>query len=130
MADIDLTRSHNLGIKAAREAADRMAEDLGRKFGLAGGWTGNTHHFDRPGVTGSLHLTDKDLRLTVTLGFLLKALRGPLEAAILRELDSLFEPRGGERGDRPGHRREKAHGNPVRKVSSPKTGSGGRKRGA
>jgi putative polyhydroxyalkanoate system protein len=90
MADIDIRRSHDLGLKAARKAADQMAEDLGRKFGLTGGWTGNTHHFDRPGVAGSLHLTEKDLHLTVKLGFLLKAMRGPLEAAIVRELDQLF----------------------------------------
>lgn len=120
MADIDIKRAHNLGMKAAREAADRMAEDLGRKFGLSGGWTGSTHHFDRPGVTGSLHLTDKDLHLTVKLGFLLKAMRGPLEAAIVRELDSLFAGR-----ERAATHLAKA---PGKKPVSPKTGSGGRKK--
>jgi putative polyhydroxyalkanoate system protein len=121
MADIDLKRVHNLGIKAARLAADRMAEDLGRKFGLSGGWTGNTHHFDRPGVTGSLHLTEKDLHLTVKLGFLLKAMRGPLEAAIVRELDTLFEKHGAKPASAAA---QKPH-----KPASPKTGSGARKKG-
>jgi putative polyhydroxyalkanoate system protein len=120
MADIDLKRVHNLGIKAARHAADEMAADLGKKFGLSGGWTGNTHHFDRPGVTGSLHLTEKDLHLTVKLGFLLKALRGPLEAAIVRELDTLFAKHAGTKGEA-----GKAH---AKKAVSPKTGSGGRKK--
>lgn len=91
MADIDLKRVHNLGMKAARTAADRMAEDLGRKFSLVGRWTGDTLHFDRPGVTGTLALTDKDLHLTVSLGFLLKAMRGPIERAVVEELDTLFE---------------------------------------
>lgn len=118
MADIDLKRTHDLGLKAARVAADRMAEDLGKKFGLSGGWTGNTHHFDRPGVTGSLHLTDKELHLTVKLGFLLKAMRGPLEAAIVRELDTLFER----------HAAKPARA-PAKAAASPKTGSGGRKKG-
>jgi len=120
MADIDIRRVHNLGMKSAREAADKMAEDLGRKFGLSGGWTGSTHHFDRPGVTGSLQLTDKDLHLTVKLGFLLKAMRGPLEAAIVRELDSLFAKHVHD-GPKPAKARPKV---PV----SPKTGSGGRKK--
>ena len=120
MADIDIKRAHNLGMKAARQAADQMAEDLGRKFGLSGGWTGNTHHFDRPGVTGSLHITEKELHLTVTLGFLLKAMRGPLEAAILRELDSLFAKHATKAAPEKGA---------ARKPVSPKTGSGGRKKG-
>lgn len=118
MADIDITRTHDLGMKAAREAADRMAADLGRKFGLSGGWTGNTHHFDRPGVTGSLHLTDKHLHLTVKLGFLLKAMRGPLEAAIVRELDSLFEK----------HAKAPAGKAAAKKPATPRTGSGARKK--
>ena len=90
MADIDLKRIHNLGMKAARVAADKMAEDLGKKFGLKGAWSGNTLNFERPGVSGMLAITDKDLHLTVSLGFLLKAMKGSLEGAVVRELDSLF----------------------------------------
>ncbi|MBL0140930.1 MAG: polyhydroxyalkanoic acid system family protein [Betaproteobacteria bacterium] len=127
MADIDITRNHDLGMKAARDAADRMVEDLGKKFGLSGGWTGNTHHFDRPGVTGSLHLTDKHLHLTVTLGFLLKMMRAPLEAAIVRELDSLFEKHAGKTGPKPA-RGPAEVATPVKKPASPKSGSGGRKK--
>ena len=90
MADIDLQRVHNLGMKAAKAAADRMAQDLARKFDLRGDWTGNVLNFQRPGVTGSLAVTDKDLRLTVSLGFLLKAMKGSIEKAVLQELDALF----------------------------------------
>jgi putative polyhydroxyalkanoate system protein len=90
MADIDIRRVHNLGMKAARTAADRMADHLGRKFGLTGEWDGNVLSFQRPGVTGSLAVTDKDLRLSVSLGFLLKAMQGSIENAIVHELDSLF----------------------------------------
>lgn len=129
MADIDLKRVHNLGIKAARLAADQMAEDLGRKFGLSGGWTGNTHHFDRPGVTGSLHLTEKNLHLTVELGFLLKAMRGPLEAAIVRELDTLFEKHGAKPASTAARKPPKPAAEPERKSATPKTGSGARKKG-
>ena len=116
MADIDLKRVHHLGMKAARHAADEMAKDLGRKFGLAGAWTGNTLHFDRPGVAGKLVLTEHDLHLTVTLGFLLKALRGSIERAVHEELDSLFAAKA-----QPGKPAPK-------KPVNPKTGSGGRKK--
>ena len=90
MADIEIRRVHNLGLGAARKAADRMAERLGQRFGLAGSWRGNVMHFERPGVTGSLALTDKDLDLQVTLGILLRMMKGSLEAAVHEELDKLF----------------------------------------
>lgn len=90
MADIDLHRIHNLGLKAAREAAERMAEGLGRKFDLKGEWAGDVLNFQRPGVSGSLAVGEKDLRLSVSLGFLLKAMKGSIEQSIRHELDSLF----------------------------------------
>jgi putative polyhydroxyalkanoate system protein len=90
MADIELTRIHNLGLKAARTQADRMAEQLGRKFDLKGDWEGNVLRFERPGVSGSLAITDTDLRLVVSLGFLLKAMKGSIEKAVVHELDTLF----------------------------------------
>ena len=90
MPDIDIKRAHGLGLKAARAAADKMAEHLGRKFGLQGDWKGNVLNFERPGVTGALQVDEKDLRLTVNLGFLLKAMRGSIEGAVNEELDQLF----------------------------------------
>jgi len=90
MADIDIKRAHNLGMKAARAAADRMAGQLGRKFGLQGDWSGNVLNFERPGVTGSLAVDEKDVRLTVTLGTLLKMMRGSIERAAHEEMDKLF----------------------------------------
>ena len=90
MADIEIHRAHHLGMKAARAAADQMAEHLGAKFGLAGEWSGDVLRFQRPGVTGSLAITDKDVDLSVSLGFLLKAMRGSIEAAVNHELDKLF----------------------------------------
>jgi len=90
MADIDLKRAHNLGLAAARAQAERMAEHLGRKFDLRGDWSGNVLKFERPGVSGSLAVSDKDLHLSVSLGFLLKAMKGSIESAIRHELDQLF----------------------------------------
>lgn len=95
MADIDIRRAHNLGLQAARAAADRMAEHLGRKFGLRGEWNGNTLDFERPGVSGSLAIDDKDLRLVVNLGLMLKMLRPSIEGAVHEQLDELFTQGGG-----------------------------------
>jgi putative polyhydroxyalkanoate system protein len=112
MADIEITRVHNLGLKAARTQAERMADQLGRKFDLKGNWEGNVLRFERPGVTGSLAITEKDLRLAVSLGFLLKAMKGSIEKAVTSELDSLFagdvvaKHRQNQTAEGPGTRRE------------------------
>jgi putative polyhydroxyalkanoate system protein len=90
VADIDVRRAHRLGLEGARGVADKLAADLGRKFGLRGDWKGNVLHFERPGVTGSLAVTARDLHLTVALGFLLKAMKGSIERAVLAELDELL----------------------------------------
>ena len=90
MADIELHRVHDLGLAAAREQADRMAGQIARKFDLKSSWQGNVLRFERPGVDGALTLTDKDLRLSVTLGFLLKAMRASIERAVEEQLDELF----------------------------------------
>ncbi len=91
MADIELKRTHHLGLKGARDAADKMADKLGKQFNLSGDWEGNTLHFDRPGVNGSLKVSDKDMHLQVTLGFLLKAMKGPIEKAVHEQLDKVLD---------------------------------------
>ena len=93
MADIEIRRAHHLGLAGARKVADKLAADLGRKFDLRGGWNGNTLRFERPGVTGTLAVSDRDLHLSVALGFLLKAMKGPIERAVVAELDGLVPAR-------------------------------------
>jgi putative polyhydroxyalkanoate system protein len=92
VSDIDLRRSHALGPAEARAMAERLLERLGREFGLQGHWTGDVLRFHRPGVQGQLALGPNELRLQVTLGFLLKAMRGKIQHAIEREVDTLFPP--------------------------------------
>jgi putative polyhydroxyalkanoate system protein len=115
MPDIDIKRAHNLGLKAARAAADTMAEHLGQRFGLAGKWAGNVLNFERPGVTGSLAVDDKDVRLVVNLGMLLKMMRGSIEGAVHEEMDKLFASASAPSRPAPGAgapRSKKAPGRP------------------
>jgi putative polyhydroxyalkanoate system protein len=90
VADILITRAHALGLVEARAAAERMEGHLGQKFGLTGSWKGDTLHFKRPGVSGSLAITEKKLHLEIALGFMLKAMKPSIEMAVLHELDALF----------------------------------------
>jgi len=93
MADIHLEREHALGLEGARAAAQRLAQDLGTRFGLKGEWQGDVLTFQRPGVQGKLSITDTHLRLEVALGLMFKAMKGSIESAIHREVEALFPRR-------------------------------------
>jgi putative polyhydroxyalkanoate system protein len=88
MADISLKRSHQLGLKGAKTAANKMAERLEEKFDLVSEWEGHTLTFQRPGVNGALVITEADMKLEVTLGLMLKMMKGPIEKAIHENLDA------------------------------------------
>ncbi len=98
MADIELARAHTLGLPAAREAAERLAADLASRFGVRSRWDGDVLRFERPGVNGALTVSASDLRLSVTLGMLMRAMKGSIERGIAREVDALF-PGSGPRRD-------------------------------
>ena len=93
MADIDISREHSLGLAGARAAADKLAADLGKRFGLTGEWRGNDLEFERPGVHGKLSVTDTHVRLQVGLGLMLKAMKGSIESAVHHEVEKLFPRR-------------------------------------
>lgn len=91
MADIILNRTHALGLKGARAAASKMVDKLTQQFGLSGDWQGNTLTFERPGLSGKLVVTEHDMNLEVTLGFMLKAMKGPIERAVHEQLDAVLD---------------------------------------
>lgn len=90
MADITLKRTHQLGLSGARAAADTMIDKLDKQFDLSGDWKGDTLHFDRPGVNGRLSVSESEMHLEITLGFLLKAMKGPIERAVHEQLDKVM----------------------------------------
>ena len=91
MADISHKRTHSLGLKGAHAAANKMAEKLGEKFDLKGTWNGNTLNFARPGVTGILAISETEMKLEVTLGFMLKMMKGPIERSVHEQLDKVLQ---------------------------------------
>lgn len=94
MADISLKRTHSLGLKGAHAAANKMAEKLGEKFALTSTWAGNTMNFTRPGVNGTLAISESDITLEVTLGFMLKMMKGPIEQSVHEQLDKALNNAG------------------------------------
>ena len=90
MPAISIKRRHKLDHKKAKAAAEKIARDLNKRFGLTYEWEGDHIAFERPGLLGSLQVGKTDVRLDVELSFVLFALKGPIEQQINKELDALF----------------------------------------
>ena len=90
MADIDIRRAHHMAHEVAKAAAERMAETLGRKFGLRGDWDGDVLRFRGTGVTGTVTVGPQELHVAATLGLMLKAMKASIEQAVTREIDEIL----------------------------------------
>ena len=90
MPSIDIHHSHSLAHAKARKAVEEVAGKLADRFGVTCEWDGDTLNFTRSGVDGKIDLQPKQLHVTAQLGFLLSALKGPIEAEIRRVLDERF----------------------------------------
>ncbi len=90
MPGIDIRHDHSLSLPKARKAVEEVAKKLAERFDIEYDWDGDTLNFVRSGVDGKIALTDKDLRVTAQLGFLLSALKGPIESEIRRVLAERF----------------------------------------
>jgi len=87
MAVISVSRKHKLSHRKARDAAEKIAKDLKKRFALDYAWDGDDVEFERPGVSGRMHVGKDTISLDVTLGFLLT----PLKQAIEREIHSALD---------------------------------------
>jgi len=95
MSDFKLVKHHSLPIAKAKARVQKVADGLAAEYALCSEWHGNTLRFHRSGVDGQVHVTDSEIRLDVTLGFLLKPLRGKFIGHIERNFDKVLtrEPR-------------------------------------
>ena len=90
MATIAIAKKHHLSHARAKEAAQKIADDLAHRFDLECTWHGDRIAFERPGVTGELHVGKTDVRLDCQLGFLLSMLKPTIEDAVNRDFDKYF----------------------------------------
>ena len=91
MADIELVKPHSLTIEKAKALVQKAADALAAEYDLSSEWEGNTLHFHRSGVDGHMHVTHSEVRLHVTLGFLLKAFKKTFVDHIERNFDRVFD---------------------------------------
>ncbi len=87
MSDIHYVRKHALPLAQAKKVAQQTADELAAEYDLVSEWEGNTLHFRRSGVEGSMQVTAQQITLDVKLGFLLRAFKGAFERHIERHLD-------------------------------------------
>lgn len=90
MPSIDIKRAHSRPLAAAKKSVQRVADHIAKKFDVACEWKGDTLNFHRSGVDGHIKVTARQIHVTAELGFLLLAIRGPVEREIHRYLDEEF----------------------------------------
>lgn len=90
MPSIDIRHAHSMPAAKARKAVEDVAKKLAERFDVEYGWDGDTLNFSRSGVDGAIALAPKQLHVTAQLGFLLSALKGPIESEIKRVLAERF----------------------------------------
>ena len=90
MPAIDIRHQHSMPLPKARKAVEDVAKKLAARFDMEYDWDGDTLNFARSGVDGKIALTPKQLHVTAQLGFLLSALKGPIETEIRRVLGERF----------------------------------------
>ena len=87
MASINIRRKHGKTPKQARALVDKTVNAVGTKFGLAHEWDGDTLHFKRSGVNGTIEVTKTEVIVHAELGFLLGAMKPMIEREIEEKLD-------------------------------------------
>ncbi|MCK7594898.1 polyhydroxyalkanoic acid system family protein [Pseudomarimonas salicorniae] len=90
MPTVRVERQHSKPIKAAKASVERVAEHIAERFDVEYEWEGETLHFQRTGVDGHIHLEKHKVTVVANLGFLLGALKGPVERAIHEYIDKEF----------------------------------------
>lgn len=91
MATISIARKHKLTHKKAKAAAEKIAKDLQKRYGLDYAWHGDHLDFERPGITGRMQVGKDTLALDVSLGFLLTPMKSTIEREIGHQLDKLLD---------------------------------------
>ena len=90
MSGIHLERKHRLGLKKARAAAQRVADDMVKTFEMTTEWDGNALRFARTGVSGILTVSRDRVVLDAKLAGLLAVFRSRIEERLHDDFDRYF----------------------------------------
>lgn len=86
MSRIDIHHPHARDDAEARRIVEDIADQLRQHYGVDGHWRNDAMTLSGPGLDGLIQLAPGQVQVTAELGFLLSALRGPVEDEIRRVL--------------------------------------------
>ena len=93
MADINISRNHNLDTSILKERLETLAGDLKKKYGVRYRWDGDICLLDGAGVKkGSVNMTSSSVSIEVTLGMMAKLLKPKIEEEINKKIDRIISP--------------------------------------
>lgn len=87
MATIDIRRSHEMSLKVAKAAVERVVKGIAKEHSITHEWSGNQVNFDRSGVKGHIAVAKNEVHVRVELGFLMGAFKSAIEREINSQLD-------------------------------------------
>jgi putative polyhydroxyalkanoate system protein len=94
VSDIHMQREHSLGLLSARKLATDWIEQAETRLGMTctyqEGATSDEISFQRPGVTGTVQITEDTFVLDAELGFLFSAFKDKIESEVARRMDKLL----------------------------------------
>jgi len=95
MATIDISRDHTLPLEDARKKAEDFANSMKERFEFAWKWSGDTIVFSAPsgvakGTKGEVIVSEKSVRVTVDLPFMLRVMKGKIQSRIEEKLTELL----------------------------------------
>ena len=90
MADITIIHAHTLSMSQARDAAQKVADQMVVDYEMVATWRGDVLSFTRSGVSGTLALEARCAQLDIELGFMLKAFASKIEEQVNRNMQKVF----------------------------------------
>ena len=90
MSELVIRRKHALGLERAREAAQKVADELAKSYDMRSAWQGDTLRFSRSGVDGALRVSADQVEVVARLGLLAAAFKPRIEERINRDFDRYF----------------------------------------
>ncbi|MES2128885.1 MAG: polyhydroxyalkanoic acid system family protein [Pseudomonadota bacterium] len=90
MAEITIIQAHSLSPAKAREAAQKVADQMAEEYDMEFEWEGDVLHFERSGVQGNLTLEKDSAEMFIKLGFLMGAFASTIEAKVAENMKKVF----------------------------------------
>ena len=91
MADISISRSHNLDMPTLRKRLEELAADLKKKYSLAATWKGDVCVLTGAGIkTAEVKLEARSVNIDITLGLLGKPFKSQIEDGINKKIGAVL----------------------------------------